>query len=131
MKQGKALVDRGKLSVSPLRFIFLNRERGKTRGYVRAINTMRLWSSPKQKPQCNLIRKSMARLGFYLCLVLIALAQTGSEACTPAREFGRSMVLVESPKTMVPDEFKAVGPQHVSPGGPDPQHHAIISRKLG
>ncbi|KAF7847952.1 hypothetical protein BT93_L2419 [Corymbia citriodora subsp. variegata] len=73
----------------------------------------------------------MARLGLYLCLMLIALFQTGSEACTPVRKFGRSLVLVESPKTMSPDEFEAIGPKRVSPQGPDPQHHAIISRKLG
>ncbi|KAF8028886.1 hypothetical protein BT93_E1531 [Corymbia citriodora subsp. variegata] len=71
----------------------------------------------------------MARLGLYLCLMLIALSRTGSEARPSVCEFGRSMVLVDSPKTMAPAEFEAVGPKRISPEGPDPKHHAIISRE--
>ncbi|KAF8028888.1 hypothetical protein BT93_E1533 [Corymbia citriodora subsp. variegata] len=81
------------------------------------------------------MKTPLAGLGLYLCLMLIPLSRTSSEARTPAREFGRSIVLVEQPKTVAPDEFETVeghyGPKRVSPEGPDPQHHAMISRKLG
>lgn len=69
----------------------------------------------------------MARLGLWLCLMLIAFSWTGSEPRTLVCEFGRSMAHVESAKTAACDEFEKVesgyGPKRVSPEGPDPQHH--------